>query len=141
MKNKTLRRWLLFLEGFLAFTAIAGGIALVANFNAPSVDDLRGTPFPDYTVPGLALLLLVGGSALLATIALLRRHHRALLVAMASGVIILCFEIVEVLTIGSPPGVGRNLQIFYCVLGIFILALAAAHMRNDRVQNVDGNQP
>ena len=30
---------------------------------------------------------------------------------------ILIFEFVEVLAIGSPPGIARNLQVFYVILG------------------------
>ncbi len=96
MVGKILRIVLLLLDAFLSLTAIAGGVGLLSEINAPPVEALAGSPFRDYTVPGLALLVIV------------------------------IFEIVEILAIGSTPGVARTLQIFYLTLGGLILALALA---------------
>ncbi len=65
---------LIVLTAFLALTAIAGGAALAAGINAPPPEQLRGSLFTSFLIPGLALLVLVGGSALAAAILLLRRH-------------------------------------------------------------------
>jgi hypothetical protein len=46
-------------------------------------------------------------------------------VAILAGVMIMGFEIVEVLVVGSDPGLARNLQVFYFTLGLLIAALAA----------------
>lgn len=129
MPNPRLRAALIFLVGFLALTAIAGGIALLAGLNAPPVAMLGGSPFGSYTIPGLALLFVVGGSALVATVMLVRRHPRGVAAAMLAGAVIIGFEIVEVLVIGSPAGVARNLQVFYFVLGGLILLLAVSLTR------------
>jgi hypothetical protein len=94
--------------------------------NAPSIELLKGSLFKDYTIPGLALLVIVGGGALVATILLLRRHPSGVLASGAAGAVIIGFEIVEVLVIGSQPGIARNLQVFYFTLGLLILLLAAA---------------
>jgi hypothetical protein len=126
MKN-LLRILLIVLDGFLALTAIGGGIALLAGLYAPPVEMLAGSPFKSYTVPGLALFVLVGGSALVAMMLLIRRHPMASLASAAAGGIIIIFEIVEVLVIGSPPAVSRNLQIFYFAIGGLIMLLAAAN--------------
>jgi hypothetical protein len=93
---------------------------------APGLDLLQGSPFTSYTIPGLALLVLVGGSALTATVMLLRRHPFGTLASAVAGVMIMGFEVVEVLVIGSEPGVARNLQLFYFSLGLLIVVLAAA---------------
>jgi hypothetical protein len=130
--KKALRILLIVLTAFLALTAIAGGIGLLSGTNAPSTELLKGSPFHNYTVPGLALLVIVGGCALVATILLLRRHPFGALAAGAAGAIIIGFEIVEALVIGSPPGIARNLQIFYFTLGLLILLLAAAWWRVER---------
>jgi hypothetical protein len=123
MLTKILRTLLVILDAFLALTAIAGGIGLLNDLNAPPVTDLAGSPFSDYTIPGLALLVIVGGAAVAATFMMLRNHHNA---ALASGVVIVFFEIVEVLVIGSPPGIARTLQIFYFSLGLIIIVFASA---------------
>ena len=112
-------------NGFLALTAIAGGVGLLADLNAPPVTALAGSPFSDFTIPGLALLIIVGGTALIATLLGARKHAIAALVSCLAGAVIVVFEIVEVLVIGSPPGIARTLQLFYFSLGglIFVLSL------------------
>ena len=122
---KTLLRILLFLlNGFLALTAIGGGIGLLADLNAPPVSSLAGSPFRDFTIPGLALLVVVGGTAVFATLLTARKHALAVYASVVTGAVIVVFEIVEVLAIGSPPGIARTLQIFYFSLGGLILALS-----------------
>lgn len=112
------------LTGFLALTAFLGGIGLLANINAPPVEDLQGSIFKDFTIPGLALFMIVGGSALLATILLVRKSKFAVLAATVAGIIIMFFEFVEVLVIGSPPGVAQALQFIYFGLGILIAIIS-----------------
>jgi hypothetical protein len=115
---------LIILTLFLALTAAVGGIALLTNLNTPPVEMLQGSPFRDYTIPGLALAVIVGGSALFAAILLLRKSKFAILSAATAGVIIMFFEFVEALIIGSPAGVARMLQIFYFGLGTLIVIVA-----------------
>lgn len=109
---------LLVLTGFLALTAFAGGAGLLTGLNAPPLDQLAGSLFKDFTLPGLALFIIVGGSALLATIWLVRRSEYAVPCAAVSAIAIMFFEFVEILVIGSPPGIARTLQIFYFGLGM-----------------------
>ena len=122
--KKITRIVLIFLTGFLALTTFLGGIALIANWIAMPVAMLQGSPFSSYLIPGLALSIIVGGSALLATILLIRRSKFGLLFATTAGIIIMFFEFVEVLVIGSPAGVARTLQIIYFGLGTLITIAA-----------------
>ena len=121
---KILRVILIILVAFLSLTAVAGGIGLLTGLNAPPVEMLAGSPFHSYVVPGLSLLVIVGGGALVATVLLARRHPWSVLAAAAMGPVIIFFEIVEILAIGSDPGVARTLQVFYLSLGTLILLLA-----------------
>jgi hypothetical protein len=132
MLHRILRIALIILDAFLALTAFAGGIGLLTGAAAPSTDLLKGSPFTSYVIPGLSLVVIVGGCALAAAILLLRRHPQAALVALASGVIIIGFEIVEVLVIGSDPGLARSLQIFYFTLGLLIAVIAAVMLLIER---------
>ena len=118
--RKTLYVTLVVLTIFLALTGFLGGIGLLADLNAPPVEQLQGSIFKDFTIPGLALFFVVGGSALVATILLIRKSRFALLFSATAGIIIMFFEFVEVLIIGSPVGVARTLQIFYFGLGTLI---------------------
>jgi hypothetical protein len=120
---------MILLSTFLSLTAIAGGIGLLTGAVAPPVELLSGSPFHDYILPGLALLILVGGVAGTSTVLLLRTHPLASRFVIASACAILVFECVEILAIGSPAGVARNLQIFYVGVGV-ILALLGVLGRN-----------
>lgn len=138
MSNRIMRVVLILLNGFLAFSAIAGGLALLTGMMAPPVEYLAGSLFPNYVVPGLALLVLVGGSSLITTILLLSRQRLAGVVALAAGLAIVIFETVEVMTIGSPSGVARNLQILYYTVGALIVVaslMPVAALRRSVVQS------
>jgi len=119
-----LRVTLIPLTAFLALSAFAGGIGLFTGWNAPPLEDLEGSVFKDFTVPGVALFVIVGGAALLACVLLVRRSRWAAPIAASAGLSIMFFEFVEVLIIGSPPGIARSLQILYFGLGTAIAALA-----------------
>jgi hypothetical protein len=116
---------LILLDAFLALTATAGGIGLVGGGAAPPLEMLQGSPFRSFVIPGLALLILVGGSGLAATILTFYRHQWGAPVSAIAGVMIMGFEIVEVMVIGSPMGLARTLQIFYFAVGLCMVALAA----------------
>jgi len=115
--KKTLYTTLIVLNIFLALTAIPGGFCLLAGIAVPPLDELKGSIFTDYTLPGLALMIIVGGSALLTAILLKRKNKYALLCSAAAGIIIMIFEFVEVLAIGSPTGAGLIMQLLYFLLG------------------------
>lgn len=117
---KILRIILITLLFFLAITAILGGIALMANFYTPPVEYLKGSIFTSFTLPGLALAGVVGGSALFAAILFLRKSPFAIMAAATAGIVIMFFEFVEVLIIGSPAGPSRAMQVIYFGLGTAI---------------------
>ena len=119
--RKALYIALIVLTIFLALTAVAGGIQLLEGTYAPSMEMLQGSIFPNWIVPGLSLFLIVGGSALFAATLLFRKSKFALLFSTTAGVIIMFFEFVEILAIGSPAGIARTLQIFYFGLGTAII--------------------
>jgi hypothetical protein len=53
MRHKRIRIALVVLEVFVALGAVAGGIGLLTGAIPVSLDALQGSPFVDYTVPGL----------------------------------------------------------------------------------------
>jgi len=119
--RKTLYTTLIILNIFLALTAVPGGFCLLTGIAAPPLDELKGSVFTDYTIPGLALMIIVGGSALLASILLIRKYKYAVFYSAVVGLIIMVFEFIEVLAIGSPTGAGLVMQIIYFVLGVVIV--------------------
>jgi hypothetical protein len=111
---------------FLSLTAFGGGIQLLVGFYVPPVEMLSGSPFTDFTIPGLALGIIVGGSALFAAILSIRKNKFATLSCIAAGLIIMFFEFVEMLVIGSPAGPARFMQIFYFGMGTIIIGASMA---------------
>jgi hypothetical protein len=105
-------------------TAVAGGIGLLTGAISMPVDMLARSPFRNYKAPGLALLGLVGGTASSAAVMTARRQRLGAIVSADAGAMIVGFEIVEVLVIGSRAGVARALQTFYFAFGGVLLALA-----------------
>lgn len=112
------------ISSFLALTSISGGAALILDINTPPKTLLDNSPFSNYLIPGLALTFIVGISSLVGTIYILKNHKYAYYISFFSGITILIFELVEILTIGSPVGVARNLQLLYLIIGTLMLALS-----------------
>jgi hypothetical protein len=122
MLHRLARIALIILTSFLAISAMGGGFALFMGINAPPVSLLAGTPFTSYLVPGLCLFFLVGGLSLASAVAQIKAYSFAPHITASIGCSILIFEFVEILVIGSPKGIARNLQILYFSIGISILA-------------------
>lgn len=88
------------LELFMALNAIGGGIYALSG--APNVPTawLRGTPFNDYTVPGIALLL-GATTMILAATTLMLRWRFATQFSKVAGVLLMMWIVVQVTMIGS----------------------------------------
>jgi hypothetical protein len=113
-----------FLTSVLALSAIPGGVMLLAGIYAPPVEQLEGSVFASFLLPGLALLVVVGGGALLAAVLLVRRSRLAPAAAGFAGASVMAFEFVEVLAIGSPPGPALVMQVGFFALGLALVGLS-----------------
>jgi hypothetical protein len=114
------------LTAIQAVGAIAGGIGLVQdpvdNIGMP-LSMLEGSPFRDYLIPGLILLVAVGLLALFVWAGLLRRWKPAWWLSLASGGGLVIWIITEVALLGYLPGAGIGLQITMGILGLAIVVL------------------
>lgn len=88
------------LLAFGALNAAGGGIYGVMGAQGIPVEWLAGSPFTDYFIPSLILLLVVGGSMGAASIAVLARFRFARLAALGAGIIVLGWIGVQVAIIG-----------------------------------------
>ncbi len=132
MKHKILRVVLVVAEAFVGVGAVVGGWALVTGsmaFISFPLALLEGTPFTDYTIPGLALLILVGGSSLFAAATILTGREVGVLFSVLAGVATMGFEVVEVVSVESKSGdllsVAVTQQVIFFLLGLAIFGLAA----------------
>ncbi len=111
------------LGGLLAFgamNAFAGGLYGLAGAKGVPLEWLRGSPFKDYFVPSLILVVVVGGSLLIAAIAVLARLRRARLAAFAAGVVLLLWITVQIALIGYVSW----MQPTTAIGGLLVLVLA-----------------
>ncbi len=91
------------LGGLLAFGALnafAGGYYGLSGAPGVPREWLAGSPFVDYVIPSLILMLVVGGSLLVAAVAVLARLGTARFAAHAAAAILLIWIVVQVALIG-----------------------------------------
>ena len=132
MEHKGRRITLAALEGFTGLGAIGGGIAILTGaFNqwfSPAW--LQGTPFSDYTIPGLALLVIIGGGMLLAAAAQFVQRAWAVMFSAVMGLVMIGFEIIEIAVINRyeeaviPSTIIQ--QVLFIAIGLTIFALSAS---------------
>ncbi len=131
MKHKIVRITLGVMELFVGLWAVIGGVGLVTGaipFLQMPVEYLQGTPFSDYTIPGLILLIVVGGSFLFAAATILTGREMGVLASALAGLIVIGFEVVEAAIIDRYANVLPNAvpqQIIMTVLGLVCFGLAA----------------
>jgi hypothetical protein len=131
MKHKGIRIALAVIEACIGLGAIGGGIALLIGAMGQwlPVAFLQGTPFRDYSIPGLLLTVVVGGGMLLAAATQFIQREWAVLLSAAMGLILIGWEIVEVAIIDRyaqavvPSTVVQ--QVLFSVLGLVIIGLSA----------------
>ena len=131
MKHKGIRIALSSIETFTGLGAVGGGIAiLIGAFNRWfPVAWLQGTPFSDYTIPGLILLIVVGGGMLLAAATQFVQREWAVLISVAMGFVMLGWIACEVAIIDRyaqavvPSTIAQ--QVLFPVLGLVMIGLAA----------------
>lgn len=132
MSHKRVRLALVVLELFVALGAVAGGIALLRGTFTQGIPVawLAGTPFSDYTVPGLVLAVVIGGGMILAAATVFICREWAVLISVLAGMFMSGFEVVEAVSVDSKVASGfllvAGLQIFYFLLGLAIFGLATS---------------
>jgi hypothetical protein len=150
--DKTARnRFVLYVLGalqvFIGVTAILGGFELVSDPSGAKIhvpqELLKNSPFTDYLIPGLVLLMVNGVGNVLAGIVTFLRNRNAGNLAIFFGVFLVLFISIEVLVVGL-----QNIsQPLYFVLGGVELALGLKLSKSfkrgheDFFQSRDANLP
>jgi len=127
MKHKGLRIAIGLLTGFIALTAIGGGIALLtgAEANRFPIEWLEGTPFKNYTIPALLLAIAVGGSSLVACVTIITSREVSIVVSTLAGLIMMGYIAVEAIIFKQVPPGPTPIEFMYFGLGLAIVLLAA----------------
>lgn len=115
---------LLILVSFIAVSALLSGLLMIRDSNGSLMNLpfslLDGTPSKDFKIPGMLLSALIGGINLLAVFFNLLRHRNRYNWALAGGIVISGWIIVQMILIGT----FHWLHIFYLATGILIILLA-----------------
>ena len=110
---------------FQGLSGLAGGIGLVFDPTGQSlslpVQWLENSPFDDYLIPGLILLIILGIFPIIVFYGLLKKLNWSWFGALIVGAALVIWIGVEIMIIGYKPE--PPLQLIYAVLGIIILAL------------------
>lgn len=108
MQQTTDQRWyhpaLGAVLAFVALGAIVGGFGLVSSPDGSnlgmSTSILRGTPFTDFTIPGLLLLVVIGIGSGVGALIVFCRHYWSGVSGMLFGGALLIWITVQVLMLG-----------------------------------------
>lgn len=124
MNRKKLRWTLIAVDAFAAVSTVAGGVELVTGLRRFPTAWLQGTPFSDYTVPGLILGLVVGGSATIATVMTVKSASAGSAASFSGGIILAGWIAGEVLLLNQPNPTW--VEGFYFGVGMLMATLAIA---------------
>ena len=98
--ENVIRYFLSLLLFLVAINAFGGGYYGITGAKDVPIEWLNGSPFRNYFIPSLFLLIAVGAPALIAAILVFRRHRLARRAALACGVLILLWLMAQVAIIG-----------------------------------------
>jgi hypothetical protein len=114
------------LTGFVALTAVGGGIALLSGAESSRfpLEWLRDTPFSNYTFPAIMLAFVVGGSSLLACLMIFMNLLKGILCAMVAGILLIGFVTVEIIILKQVPPGPTPIELLYIGIGIIISIIA-----------------
>ncbi len=124
--RRAARITLIVLHGFVALTAIGGGVALVVGSSSPEAatvltppdDYLAGSPFDSYLVPGIVLGLVLGSVHVVGLVAQWRDGPLAAAFSAAAGFATLIWIFVQMIYIPFSP-----LQLAYFAFGLAVCGL------------------
>jgi len=121
MKSSKTRIGLVAVDGFAALSALLGGVMVATGWPyAFPASWLRGTPFADYTLPGLILGIVVGGSAGVATVLTIKYARAGAAASLVAGVVMMGWIVGEVAILA----VYTWLQPVYLAVGLSMAVLA-----------------
>ena len=106
---------------FGAVNAFGGGFYGLSGAKGVPTEWLNGSPFPDYFVPSLILLVVVGGSFMVAAMAVFTGLRIARLAALAAGIVVLGWLAVQLAIIGYVSW----MQPTTAIAGVLILVLGS----------------
>jgi hypothetical protein len=127
--RRRLATWLGILQMFIGIGAVPAGIAMISDPSGRSLgmplEMLVNSPFADFLIPGVFLLVVNGIGTLLGGIASFKRHRFAGEIAAGLGTFLMLWIAAQVWWMGV-----HWLHVLYFVLGLVELTLGLKYRRN-----------
>jgi hypothetical protein len=119
-----MKTFLFIMLSFIAVTATLSGLLMISKpdgsiLNLP-LSLLEGTSFKNFLLPGILLTVLVGGTNLLAVFYNMQRHAKRYNWALAGGIMISGWIIVQVMILHA----SHWLHFVYLGIGVLIILIA-----------------
>ena len=127
------RRIVAAIELIVGIGALYGGYGLLTDPEGMGAKQswLDGSVFPDFTIPGLFLLVVIGGGMLVAAAAAMFAKRYAAAAAATMGVVLLLWGLVETVTLGWLGGAQLVLlTAFVVVPGIALTVTGGRALRS-----------
>jgi hypothetical protein len=122
MKHQGVRITLFVLEMFAVLAVVDVGLGLVFRVIRFPLEQLQGTSFSDYTIPGLILAIVVGGSLLAAAVTVFLQRELTVWCSVVAGLLFAGWCIGAIMLLGP---LALAWQIPFLVWGLVIFGLAA----------------
>jgi hypothetical protein len=124
LNNSIIKATLIILTGFVGVTAGVCGLLLILYPGGSALqlppEVLQFTPFRNFMVPGIILMLVVGGVNISAAVSIIKDRPGRLAWSMWAGIILCGWLIIQMLLIR-----GANvLHLIYGMLGLIIMILS-----------------
>jgi hypothetical protein len=106
---------------FNGISGLAGGYGLTADPSGAGVQMpiylLDGSPFHNFLIPGLVLLVFIGISSLVVAYLAIKKDRRYPLLLIYQGITVWIWLIVEIMVIGTLDA----LQLVYAIVGLILV--------------------
>jgi hypothetical protein len=134
MKHALVRLAIGISEALIALSAIAGGVLMLAGSYQNGIlieaggrgqfplEWLANTPFNDYTIPALILVIIVGGSSLIGAVTIFTGRKIGVLASLVAGLVLAGYIVVEFVMLRQ--GISW-IEGLYFGLGLLISGLAS----------------
>jgi len=131
VKRKRLAIWLGILQLFIGIGAIPAGLAMIIDPSGSSLtmplEMLANSPFSDFLIPGILLLLVNGIGSLVGGIASFLRYRFASEIAIGLGIFLIGWILAQIWWMGV-----HWAHILYIILGIAELTLGLVLRKKTR---------
>lgn len=119
------------LELFVGIGAVYGGVRMLRDADGFGLEQswLDGTPFSSYTIPGLVLLVAIGGGMITAASSAIADSDWAALAALAMGVTLLGYLMVETALIGYQDATQLRLLAITLIPALALIAVGTKALR------------